>query len=517
MQTSDYADLLNRITTGFDRFPLTQPHRLQRTNWCILYLEAPVDIECFSAFGDFCAASFKNTASTIHYSQIKRVFSVVYIATIEKTTAGNFCKPVNPAPAMPSMLLFTPKNETAEIVRAELKAMPPMHRIPSLSSDAKKLSASQIISTDLVSATLDGRIGIRSYSNVSQAKEKILNSMRATLRDKSKTVLAPNDPIPTFWGFTLYFLPFSEKQRNFWITGPSNAGKSLFSRMLKKRFFAGSISVGTGTHLEINKATQIIILDEFKAKNAYPFPFVNQLCDNAFGFKHLYANHFTTTAAIVIVLANQPLKKTYPAKSNTGEDIWQQLSNRFIQIDLEEELRMQGITVADYPTSKHQLSQQKLNELYEPDSFDVLPDETVLDTYAASTGALAFDICASCGSRVNLRAKELEDSGLPQLGLFNDLSEVNEFIAEEEKDESVNVGDFLESHAGSDSLEGDAKAIIARANVLREEAENASVNTRERLQEAWEEVKEEAANLIGPLLGKKRKNEARETEASSFN
>jgi hypothetical protein len=52
---------------------------------------------------------------------------------------------------------------------------------------------------------------------------------------------------------------------------------------------------------------------------------------------------------------------------------------------------------------------------------------------------------------------------------------------------------------------------------LREEAENASVNTRERLQEVWEEVKEEAANLIGPLLGKKRRNEARETEASSFN
>lgn len=546
MQNSNYIDLLSKIEEGCNSFTLTQIRRIQRTNWCILLLDVPENVDCFNIFADYCDGQFKNTAVSMRYSRLNRDDSAVYICTVEKNTEGNFSKKICPPPQLiDAVMLLIPKNLDDDMFRNAVKEAPQTHRIPSLSPETKKLSASQIISTNLVSATIEGRIGIHSYSNVSQAKEKLLNSMRTSLRDNSKIILKPGDVIPTFWGFTLSFLPLSEKKRNFWITGPSNAGKSLFSRMLKKRFLAGCINAGNSTHSEISKLTQIIILDEFKANNAYQFPFVNLLCDNAFGFKHLYANHFTTAAAIVIVLANRSFRETYPQNSKQGEDIWQQLGNRFVEIDLVIELGMQGISIANYAMSKYKVSQKEIDEIYEQDRVDTLTDETVLDTYTINTGSLVFDVCTVCGSRISIMTGGDEDSIIQELGLMNVADDNDNFIEEEEKEEAadanqlnVNISNFQEdgeqlrvssleggeeeigeepiSETGSDNLTDRVNEIIARANNLQEEAEDASTNTRERLQDQWEEVKEEAASLLGPLLGRKRKNREEETEAESF-
>jgi hypothetical protein len=367
-------------------------------------------------------------------------------------------------------------------------------------------------------------MSVPSFATIHTAKEKMLTLMRTELRESKKTKLAYYDTIPTFWGVTLQFLPFSEKKRNFWIYGKSNLGKSFFRRSLNRRYLAGNITASSSTHITISKQTQIVILDEFKEKNKLNFESINLLCDNGFPFKHLYANHFTTVDAIVIVLANRSLEDTYPAALSAGEDMQEQLRNRFYQLNINECLAEQGIEPSEYLQSLHCLNTEEVHQINMPDPIDLLSDAELIHQYHELKGPWQYEVCTLCGSRTgflgeckkdNLSDIESFESARPFVNILPANDRVAEIearlepeIEEEEKDDEQRPEDSI----ATIDLERQAAALIDRHETLENEIRNSNRERILELEDEYEANRFEAVDLTRDMLLRRKRNMERNEE-----
>lgn len=572
-QEPSVSDLLELISTSSELVVFRKPYKLQRINWCFFTLAVPENVDIFPVLSSFCENEFKKTKVSLRYFFFINENLKHYVAVVAKEEETPFCKIIQVPPALLSNIRFYVPKANSDALQAALTSLSPVFQLPPSSTELSRITASEIITGDLVTATLNGRIGMQSFANISTAKERMLALMRQELKDANKTRLLPNDIIPTFWGLKFLYLPLQTKKRNFWIFGDSNVGKSMFSRMVNKRFLSGNISAGSPTHPEITPQTQIIIIDEFKLSNMFTFPQLNLLCDNSFYFKHLYANNFRTVEAIVMVLANQSLRKTYPMKNDINEDVWEQLENRFIEVDVNSELAAQGIKTADYRTGMYKVSDETRASFYEQDIVDTWSNDAVLEKFTASKGTFEAEICTQCGNRigfVNSSANKtlLREAGSVNRDLENEFAGIEEEAKEgnvtldlggssifnenpsrpakkdnsfESRKEGIIVGEFDKLPSESEAIEdGEAReenelveyslmsmqssnnlslvvdGLVRRSNEIRAEADGASTETLMRLQEEWEGIQGEAEDLLPAYLGRKRRQEAN-TEADSDN
>ena len=396
----------NPIKKMIDKFSSTLKidgtQRIQRVSWFFFSFCCPTDIDCTQAFSEYCNSQFIKTKVKLTYTYFSETdISKTLICITEKEGPGNFSKNVSvPNLLVSAIKLHIPKKNSDEL-RTTLLNLPRIMFLPCPEEEEElKPTAEQMLSDSLISMTLQNRLSIHSFNSVQAAKEKIITTMKLELKNLKRKRLVHGDEIETFWGVTLTFYALENKKRNFWIHGSSNVGKTLFTKMLVKRYLAGNINATASTHAQISKETQIVILDEYKSKNKFCFSTLNQLCDNTFGFKQLYANHFNTAEAIVIVNANRSLEDTYSADEKDKEDVHEQLRNRFFELDVDFCLREQGIEPADYLTSKYALPEELLSEINSPDPVDLLNNEEIVAEYNEKVAKLEPEICTVCGSRV---------------------------------------------------------------------------------------------------------------------
>lgn len=179
----------------------------------------------------------------------------------------------------------------------------------------------------------DDKMSMRSFLVEQQFTEKVRQCLIDKLVTGRRIKLVAHDRIPNMWGVDIRFFNnhLQNKQRHYYIYGPSNYGKSLFKSMLQYYFNTSVINPKSKTHKGVCSSTQIVIVDEFKTGNAFSLAQMNELGDNIFKFKVLYQDEYKVSGYIVIVFANDPLEVTMGKLSDHNRE---QLLNRFYEINL---------------------------------------------------------------------------------------------------------------------------------------------------------------------------------------
>jgi len=205
----------------------------------------------------------------------------------------------------------------------------------------------EALCTDSLDRLIDSRkLSMHSFLTEQLFTEKVRQCLIDKLLAARKLRLSSFQFVPNLWGIWMLFQdsPLQTKQRHFYIHGPSNYGKSLFRSLLLHYYNAAVINPSARTHKGVSHDTQIILVDEFKKKNAYSIAQLNELADGNFKFKVLYRDDFVISRYIVIILANDPLEAVL---GNLGESEKEQLANRYFQVDLRQVEQFHNVDFRD--------------------------------------------------------------------------------------------------------------------------------------------------------------------------
>lgn len=132
--------------------------------------------------------------------------------------------------------------------------------------------------------------------------------------------------IPNPWGKVLPSR-LKSKRRHYWIySDKPNLGKTFhFAKPLAEQYRA-VICTGDLTYWNVEKDTQLLILDDFNAASL-KFHQFNQLCDGTFAFRIFQRGTIVLDNYLVIVLSNFPISTLYPFRNDL-------LYARFKEIEL---------------------------------------------------------------------------------------------------------------------------------------------------------------------------------------
>lgn len=513
-----FKEIVEKLIVHPNKFSLKNGHRIQKKKCCILFCSYPLIDDNSLFFSSYVRNSFKRSKVDIsfHKAQLDEIIQISVAVVFSRKLYIDKTFP-RLKETEPEIFAICPYAEDEALLK--LSQCLPNDVTTELNIGLAVENSSKtlrILKGNPIDEVLDGNITLSSYSNTLKSLSKIHSKMQNDLAAIEKKELNYFDEIPTFWGFKLTFLPPATKQRNYWIYGPSNLGKSFFARWLKVEYRAACCQFFTGTQAEVDRQTQIIILDEFKRTTSLPFAKLNILCDGQFPFKHLYIDNFKTIDSIIVVMTNDSITTVYP-EALEDPNILAQLNNRFIEINLEQELKMQGIS--DYLTSRHKASDELVQRVFTPSVITSLSNHELVDRYLnfRNSQQNLADEEADENSLADYDKSFVESEDEEQLEkvlkearqeLENPESRLQDFqeIEEEEKEMSLNSGKTYRCSSSKES--SDLMAELKRGSEeLREKMESLKKNLDQSKDPHGEanEIKINAAELVSKWISRKRK------------